>query len=253
MSEGYEEKDAALFASWGADMLKVDACGTTESAETLVSRWSSVLNATGRPILFSDCHNGCETGSWKPYCADKANMWRSSRDIQPTWKDVMFNLDTLKGRGSFGAPGRWNDPDFLELDNGEFAWDGSERIRDMNEAHFGLWAITSAPLIAGNDIRSMPKPVRLYPITAYSYVYLCICTVDSRDFDQFRSNSDKPRVCRKCGGSASRDKRDRTGYAGEAHAGCFRVCCGKCGAAVAAGRGEDGHTVSGECAAGDVL
>jgi hypothetical protein len=28
-SQGYETKDAELFASWDADYLKVDACGTT--------------------------------------------------------------------------------------------------------------------------------------------------------------------------------------------------------------------------------
>ena len=69
------------------------------------------------------------------------------------------NLRTLQGRGKYGAPGRWNDPDFLECGNGEFACDEHEGCTAAqlakNRAHFALWSITSAPLIAGNDLRHM--------------------------------------------------------------------------------------------------
>ena len=41
------------------DMIKVDACYVEESSETIVYRWKDMLNATGRPVLLSDCHNGC--------------------------------------------------------------------------------------------------------------------------------------------------------------------------------------------------
>lgn len=149
MSEGYEAQDVALFAEWGFDMLKLDACHVTEASDVVVDRWRKLLNESGRRVLFSDCHNGCETNSpWKPWCGNSTNMWRSSKDIQPTWASVMYNLDSLKGRGSFGAPGRWNDPDFLEVGLGEFADDGSALALNKNRAHFSMWAITSSPLIA---------------------------------------------------------------------------------------------------------
>ena len=62
MSQGYEHQDAFLFAlEYGADMVKVDACAATLPAEELMTRWKTQLNATGRPVLFSNCHNGCET------------------------------------------------------------------------------------------------------------------------------------------------------------------------------------------------
>ena len=61
MSQGYEHQDAFLFAlEYGADMVKVDACAATLPAEELMTRWKMQLNATGRPVLFSNCHNGCE-------------------------------------------------------------------------------------------------------------------------------------------------------------------------------------------------
>jgi len=163
MSEGYEAVDAALFASWGIDMLKVDACAVTEPAYTVMSRWADLLNSTGRPILLSNCHNGCmNNGSasfqWAPWCAAKLNMWRTSGDIKPTFVSMLKNLDTLRGMGVHGAPGGWSDPDLLEIGIGEFAWAADGSTRSINEAHFALWSVTSAPLILGFDLRPAAAP-----------------------------------------------------------------------------------------------
>jgi alpha-galactosidase len=51
------------------------------------------------------------------------------------------------------GPGHWNDPDMLEVGNGGMT-DGEYR------AHFGMWAMLAAPLIAGNDLRSMSDSTR---------------------------------------------------------------------------------------------
>ena len=116
MSEGFEFEDASLFAQWGADMLKVDACGDVENHTAIVARWRAAIEATGRPILFSNCHNGCQTDagpghpdSWLPdnQCERDANMWRSSADISATWSSMLHNLDSLKGRGMYAYPGAW--------------------------------------------------------------------------------------------------------------------------------------------------
>jgi alpha-galactosidase len=45
------------------------------------------------------------------------------------------------------APGHWNDPDMLEVGNGLSTAE--------SRAHFSLWSMLAAPLIAGNDIRNM--------------------------------------------------------------------------------------------------
>lgn len=155
MSEGYEHQDATLFASWGIDMIKVDACATTEPAKVLMQRWHDELNATGRPILFSNCRNYCTGKNWDPWCAELTNMWRSSGDIGGSWTKMLKNLDTLKHRGQYGKPGSWNDPDFLEVDNKDFKYDNTQKSLDMNIAHFSMWAVTSSPLILGNDVSNM--------------------------------------------------------------------------------------------------
>ena len=81
MSEGYEHQDAFLFAlEYGADMVKVDACGDTLPPRELVTRWQQQLNATGRPILYSMCNWG--VGQPHLWGHEVANSWRTGRDFR---------------------------------------------------------------------------------------------------------------------------------------------------------------------------
>jgi alpha-galactosidase len=68
-----------------------------------------------------------------------------------TWKSwgVMQILDKQDGLRQYAGPGRWNDPDMLEVGNG--------MVANQDRAHFAMWAMIAAPLIAGNDLRSMSK------------------------------------------------------------------------------------------------
>jgi alpha-galactosidase len=62
-------------------------------------------------------------------------------------------LDQQVGLESFAGPGHWNDPDMLEVGNGGMT---TAEYR----AHFSLWAILAAPLIAGDDLRDMNPEIR---------------------------------------------------------------------------------------------
>jgi alpha-galactosidase len=53
----------------------------------------------------------------------------------------------------YAGPGRWNDPDMLEVGNGGLT-------PAETRSHFSLWCLMAAPLIAGNDLRSMTPEVR---------------------------------------------------------------------------------------------
>src|SRR5262249_41427203 len=53
----------------------------------------------------------------------------------------------------YSGPGHWNDPDMLEVGNGGMT-------TSEYRAHFSLWAILAAPLIAGNDLRSMSPEIK---------------------------------------------------------------------------------------------
>jgi alpha-galactosidase len=88
------------------------------------------------------------------------NLWRSTGDIYDGWdgkKDyglgVMIILDLMADLAPYAGPGHWNDPDMLEVGNGGMT-DSEYR------AHFSLWAMLAAPLIAGNDVAAMSPATR---------------------------------------------------------------------------------------------
>ena len=155
-SIGHEYQDAQQYANWGVDYLKEDWCNTLpgQNAESSYTLMRNALAATGRPIVFSLC----EWGSNKPWlwAGPVGNMWRATGDIQDCWdckKDwgglgVTHILDIMDGKESYAGPGHWNDADMLEVGNGGMT-------TTEYRAHFTLWAIFSAPLLAGNDLGNM--------------------------------------------------------------------------------------------------
>jgi alpha-galactosidase len=159
-SWGYEFQDARQYAEWGVDYLKYDWCNNgKQNSEAAYSRMKEALAVCGRPIVYSIC----EWGSTKPWQWAPAigNLWRTTGDIQDCWvckKDggglgVVQILDLQVGLESAAGPGHWNDPDMLEVGNG-----GLTLVE--NRAHFSLWGLLAAPLMAGNDLRSMTPETR---------------------------------------------------------------------------------------------
>jgi alpha-galactosidase len=155
-SRGHEFQDAAQYAAWGVDYLKYDWCNTdTQDAQSSYLTMSQALQATGRPIVFSMC----EWGNAKPWLWAKniANLWRTTGDIADQWDGMHANgysmgllkiVDMQAELAPYAGPGHWNDPDMLEVGNGGMS-DSEYR------AHFSLWAMFAAPLIAGNDLAAM--------------------------------------------------------------------------------------------------
>jgi alpha-galactosidase len=158
-SQGYEFQDAQTYASWGVDYLKYDWCNTgTRNAEEAYSTMNRALLATARPIVFSIC----EWGSFKPWLWANGigNLWRTTGDIHDCWDckteyetGFVLLLDRNVGLESFAGPGHWNDPDMLEVGNGGMT-------TSEYRAHFSFWAILAAPLIAGNDVRTMSEDTK---------------------------------------------------------------------------------------------
>jgi alpha-galactosidase len=156
-SRGYEFQDARQYAAWGVDYLKYDWCNhSTQDSQASYTLMRDALAKSGRPIVFSIC----EWGSTKPWlwAGNVGNLWRSTGDIINKWdgkekwggNGVVQILDLEDGLESYAGPGHWNDPDMLEVGNG---------VLNMTEsrAHFSMWCILAAPLMAGNDIRSMTR------------------------------------------------------------------------------------------------
>src|SRR5205823_2192531 len=154
----HEYQDVATFASWGVDYIKADRCSADGYVmKDLYARWRDAIVATGRPIVLSASDNAPTDDPWA-WGPVTAHQWRISKDIsddwtsppgQPPWMEGMIDIfDRNAPHAAATAPGTYNDPDMLEVGNGGMS--------DLEYAtHFGLWALMSAPLIAGNDVRYM--------------------------------------------------------------------------------------------------
>jgi alpha-galactosidase len=149
---GSEELDARTYAEWGVDYVKEDWCYAEGlDAPTQYAKFRDALAKAGRPMVFSICEWGSNRPwEWGP---KSGNLWRTTGDIEDRWASMLANLDLSAQYAAAAAPGAWNDPDMLEIGNGGMT-------DDEYRAHLSLWAILAAPLIAGNDVRTMSPATR---------------------------------------------------------------------------------------------
>ena len=156
-TRGYEYQDARFYASLNIDYLKYDWCNTQGiTAKEAYTTMSKAIKTAGRPLVFSLCEWG-DNQPWE-WGEPVGHLWRTSGDIYPcfdceknhgTWSSwgVMRIVDMRKNIRQYAGPGHWNDPDMMEVGNGMTV--------NEDRAHFSLWAMMAAPLIAGNDFRKM--------------------------------------------------------------------------------------------------
>jgi len=88
------------------------------------------------------------------------HLWRTTGDIidcydcqavySQGWKPI---LEAQVGLEKYAGPDHWNDPDMLEVGNPGLSLAESR-------SQFTLWSLLAAPLMAGNDVRSMSPEVR---------------------------------------------------------------------------------------------
>ncbi|NUP50318.1 MAG: alpha-galactosidase, partial [Catenulispora sp.] len=166
--------DAATFASWGVDYLKLDGCNvyipsgqTTEQAyRNAYSAEASALAAAGRPIVFSESAPAYfQSGEWgNPtwfdvlgWVGQYGQLWREGWDIATysasnpnasRWSSVLSNYGYNRWIARYAHPGNWNDPDFLIAgDPGLSA--------DESRSQVALWAMMNAPMILSSDVSAL--------------------------------------------------------------------------------------------------
>jgi alpha-galactosidase len=152
---GHVEQDARTFAAWGVDYLKYDLCSgeafylTRDQIQRAYQQMGAALKATGRAIIYSLCEYGREdVGSWGRDVG--GHLWRTTGDIKDQYESMARNGFERNGEPEHTGPGGWNDPDMLEVGNGGMS-------HDEYVSHMTLWAMSAAPLLMGNDVRSMSK------------------------------------------------------------------------------------------------
>ncbi len=159
----HKQTDMDSFAEWGVDYIKLDACFARKngrlSTEDLNVYHQAILK-TGRPMVLSISDFG--SGAWAWGGKNYGQLWRSSGDIYPRIGSVYHCAETSGGDGAihpafnglwqFAGPDSWNDPDMLQV--------GNLKSTIEDKAHFSLWSILAAPIMAGNDLRVMSDEVK---------------------------------------------------------------------------------------------
>jgi len=168
-SLGHEQIDMETFAAWGVDYIKMDSCFAESNGRMSSEHYAlfrKCIRATGRPIVLSISDFGNAAWAWGG--KESAQLWRTSNDIYP-WMDSIYACaetsagdraihPAFNGLWQFAGPGHWNDPDMLQVGNLKDMEAGRREVADR--AHFSLWCILAAPLMAGNDLRTMSDQTR---------------------------------------------------------------------------------------------
>ena len=160
-SYNHEVQDAKTFADWGMDFIEEDYCfkPPDHTGVELYGRMAEAIRKTGRPMLLYICSWGNES-PWL-WAQGVAQLWRTDADISPKpmhvdWAHLVNIFESNAKHAAFSAPNGWNDPDMLEV--------GNQGLSDSEaRTHFSMWAISAAPLWAGNDLTRMsPSILSIY-------------------------------------------------------------------------------------------
>lgn len=154
---GHIPADAAQYASWGVDMLKLDGCfEPLWSLEPSYVSMSEHLNQTSRHIAYL-----C---SWPYYVLlghrkppwekirHRCNMWRVADDVAESLTSILNIVNTYERLQSviapLAGPGSWNDADQLLIGN-----DGLSE--DDCRIQMAMWAIFASPLFMSVDLEEI--------------------------------------------------------------------------------------------------
>ncbi|NNN31344.1 alpha-galactosidase [Streptomyces sp. S3(2020)] len=160
--EGHYQQDLETFQRWGFDYVKIDWCGgrvegldqeTTYKAIAAANEAATAV--TGHKLVLSFC----EWGSGLPWnwATGYGDLWRTSTDVifwgqTPTTAMMLANFDKALHPAAQHT-GYYNDPDMLMTGM-------SGLTAAQNRLHMGLWSISGAPLLAGNNLATMSTVTR---------------------------------------------------------------------------------------------
>jgi hypothetical protein len=160
-AQEYINSFANLFASWGADYLKIDGVGAADIPD--VQAWDTALRQTGRPINYALSNNLpiANATTWKQL----ANSWRTQGDVecycsgQPNgvgypltdWSHINSRFTTAANWQQYAGPGGWNDLDSIEVGNGT----NTGLTPDQRRSQLTLWSMAASPLLNGTDLTNL--------------------------------------------------------------------------------------------------
>lgn len=161
-SYGHELQDAKYFAKAGFDYLKYDWCSygvfaKDNSEEELMKPYTlmgDALKEQQRDIIFSLCQYGMGD-VWKWGYKTGGQLWRTGGDVRDNWPSVYTAFKKLADKSEYVQPGRWNDPDILQVGAvGAESREGNSNHLSKEEQRtvMSMWCLLSAPLFIGANM-----------------------------------------------------------------------------------------------------
>lgn len=163
----HEDQDAKTYGDWGIDYLKYDWCSYTEVSpkQPTLSDYKkpyqvirASLDKVNRDIMLSFCQYGWGK-VWEWGAEVGGNSWRTTGDIQDTWRSMSEIGFNQVAAVPFAQPGHFNDPDMLVV--GKVGWGPSlhntRLSADEQYTHISLWSLQAVPLLIGCDMGALDK------------------------------------------------------------------------------------------------
>jgi hypothetical protein len=163
----HEDQDAQTYGNWGVDYLKYDWCSYDDIApkQRTIADYQkpyqvmrASLDKVDRDILFSFCQYGMGD-SWNWAGEIGGNSWRTTGDIEDTWKSMSSIGFRQQREAPHAQPGHFNDPDMLVV--GKVGWGDSQHntqlTPDEQYTHISLWSLLSSPLLIGCDLGKLDR------------------------------------------------------------------------------------------------
>ena len=186
-SKDHWTQDAAVYAEWGVDWVKMvrasllaaqaDLSRTAHHLSQFVQDWcnsqgmdiktsygamSKALNASGRHIAFSMCEWGDEN-PWE-WGYDVAQSWRMAGDHTGNWDSTksVIRASAAIPRNYTGQPWGFNDMDMLETGCGAQCAHANGREPNMTatewKTEFSMWALSASPLQFTSPLMNCSAP-----------------------------------------------------------------------------------------------
>jgi alpha-galactosidase len=166
-SDSHYAQDAATFAGWGVDFVKIDECGGLPSGTTLSSlttafeQYGADLRADNPNVVYSEelpIYELGQSGFTQAIESSStfANMWRVAADesTADTASDtILSHLAADLHLHAMAGPGHWNDLDMLVPGTPAahpFDWSLADE-----ESQLSVWAEEASPLLISTDLTTL--------------------------------------------------------------------------------------------------
>jgi hypothetical protein len=162
-AQDFIDSEAQTFADWGYDLVKIDGVGPgsyktdpDHDNRRDIEAWHRAILKTGRAMHLglSWALNPSAITTWQ----DDADSWRIEKDVECYCSTLVRWTKSVDNRFAdapkwvqYAGPKGWNNLDSIDVAVGRMDGLTDDERRSM----ITLWAISAAPLFAGDDLTEM--------------------------------------------------------------------------------------------------